>query len=32
MSCHPHDTSAGDGGESNDAKLVQLVRKSKIYP
>ena len=21
MSCHPHDTSTGDGGESNDAKL-----------
>ena len=21
MSCHPHDTSTGDGGMSNDAKL-----------
>ena len=32
MSCRPHDTSSGDGGASDSAKLVQLVRKSKSWP
>ena len=31
MSCRPHDTSTGDGGMSNDAKLVQTARKCKSY-
>ena len=32
MSCRPHDTSSGDGGASDSAKLVHLVRKSKSWP
>ena len=26
MSCHPHDTSSGDGGVSNDAKLHNYLQ------
>ena len=31
MSCHPHDTSSGDGGVSDSAKLVHFFEICGMY-